>query len=256
VPPWSVLCKRLIESFQDPLSALDAHVGKTVFQRVFVNNPSGRTKILVTHALHFLPQVDYIYTISDGQIMERGTYAELIANRGVLSEFVQQFGSKQQEEEKEGAAGIASEVEVEKEWKADGDPNAVTALKEQYEKGKTIMQEEERNVGAVNREVYKTYLAAGNGYILIPSFFLSLLLLQGVQVMAGYWLVFWQEQRFNQPAGFYVCDCLSFSQSCSPQRISSDGHLCHFRSLPDHHVLCHRRDHRTLHVLCIEISPS
>jgi len=180
-----------------------------VFQQVFVNNPEGRTKILVTHALHFLPQVDHICTISDGQIIERGTYTELIANRGVFSKFVQQFGSKQQEEEKEDTEGIASEVEVEKEGKADWDPNTVAALEEQYEKGKTIMQEEERNVGAVTWKVYKTYFAAGNGYILIPSLLLSLLLLQGAQIMSSYWLVFWQEQRFNQPAGFYVCGFVS-----------------------------------------------
>jgi len=180
-----------------------------VFQQVFANNPEGRTKILVTHALHFLPQVDYIYTIADGRIMEHGTYAELMANRGVFSKFVQRFGSKQQEEEKEGTEEVASEVGVEKEWKAGGDPNAAAALKKQYRKGKTIMQEEERSVGAVTWKIYKTYLAAGNGYILIPSLLLSLLLLQGTQVMVSYWLVFWQEQRFNQPAGFYVCDFIS-----------------------------------------------
>jgi hypothetical protein len=180
-----------------------------VFQQVFVNNPQGRTKILVTHALHFLPQVDYIFTIADGQIMERGTYPELMASRGVFSKFVKQFGSKQ--EEKEDAEEIVSGVEVEKEGKGDGDPNAVTVLKEQYEKGKTIMQEEERNVGAVTWKVYKTYLAAGNGYILVPSLLLSLLLLQGAQVMSSYWLVFWQEQRFDQPARFYVRGLVSFS---------------------------------------------
>ena len=180
-----------------------------MFQHVFVNNPEGQTKILVTHALHFLPQVDYICTIADGQIMERGTYAELMANRGVLSKFVEQFGSKQQEEEKEDIEEIASEVEVEEEGKANGNPNVVVALKKQYGKGKTIMQEEERNVGTVTWKVYKTYLAAGGGYILISSLLLSLLLLQGAQVMVSYWLVVWQEQRFNQPTGFYVCDFLS-----------------------------------------------
>ena len=215
-----LLCKQLIESLQDPLSALDAHVGKTVFQQVFVNNPEGRTKILVTHALHFLPQVDYICTFADGQIMERGTYAELMANHGVFSKFVKQFGSKQQGEEGKDVEEIASEVEVEKEGKGDGDPNAVSALKEQHEKGKTIMQEEERNVGAVTWKVYKTYLAAGNGYILVPSLLLSLLLLQGAQVMSSYWLVFWQEQRFNQPAGFYVRDFISsFPEVANPDAL-------------------------------------
>lgn len=55
---------------QDPLSALDAHVGKAVFENVLRNSSSGKTRILVTHALHFLPQVDYILTIVDGRIAE------------------------------------------------------------------------------------------------------------------------------------------------------------------------------------------
>ena len=167
-----------------------------------MNNPEGRTKILVTHALHFLPQVDYIYTVSDGRIMERGTYGELIANDGVFSKFVREFGSKQEEERD------TDEVEEGRD-KRGSDP--VIVPREEFEKGKTIMQEEERNVGAVTWKIYKTYLTAGNGYALVPILLLSLLLVQGSRVMSSYWLVFWQEQRFNQPAGFYVCDRLSFS---------------------------------------------
>ena len=192
-----------MRDIQDPLSALDAHVGRTVFQQVFMNNPEGRTKILVTHALHFLPQVDYIYTIADGQVMERGTYAELMANDGVFSKFIKEFGSKE-EEETEGVDGVAAEGEVAKRGKSQKGSSVVTALKEQYKKGKTIMQDEERSVGAVTWQVYKTYLTAGNGIILVPALILSLLLVQGSQVMSGYWLVFWQEQQFHQPSRFYV----------------------------------------------------
>ena len=199
----SVSCGLLTEDLQDPLSALDAHVGKAVFHQVFMNNPDGQTKILVTHALHFLPQVDYILTIADGQIMERGTYAELMANDHVFSKFVKEFGSK--EEEHEDADEIAYEVETEHEEKGPRmGRKAVAALKEQYEKGKTIMQDEERNTGSVTWKVYKDYLAAGNGYILVPALLLSLLLVQGAQVMSSYWLVFWQEQQFHKPTGFYV----------------------------------------------------
>ena len=204
VPLRSVFSRRLTDILQDPLSALDAHVGRTVFQQVFMNNSEGRTKILVTHALHFLPQVDYIYTIADGQIMERGTYAELMENDGVFSKFVKEFGSKQEEEEKTDE--IADGIEEEKEGKGEKSPNAVAALREEFEKGKTIMQDEERNVGAVTWKVYKTYLAAGNGYIMVPILLLSLLLVQGSQVISSYWLVFWQEQQFHKPAGFYVRD--------------------------------------------------
>ena len=63
---------------QDPLSVLGAHVGRTVFQQVFMNNPEGRN---VANALHCLPQVDYIFTTADGQIMEHGIYTKLMANR-------------------------------------------------------------------------------------------------------------------------------------------------------------------------------
>src|SRR5580704_3172975 len=87
--------------FQDPLSALDAHVGKAVFQNVFQVRSSKKTRILVTHGLHFLPNVDYIYVVSDGQITERGTYAELMANDGDFSKFITEFGSREEGAEKD-----------------------------------------------------------------------------------------------------------------------------------------------------------
>ena len=80
----------------------------------------------------------------------------------------------------------------------------LNALKEQYEKDKTTMQDEERKTGSVTWKVYKNYFATVNGYILVPALLLSLLLIQGAQVMSGYWLVFWQEQQFHKPCGFYV----------------------------------------------------
>ena len=177
-----------------------------------MNNPEGGTKILVTHALHFLPQVDYIYTIADGQIMERGTYPELMANDGVFSKFLKEFGSKREEEEEEtGDVGdVAGEGDVAKGEKSEKAPNAGVAIKEKFEKGGAVMQEEERSVGAVTWKVYNTYLTAGNGHILVPALLLSLVLVQGTQVMSSYWLVFWQEQQFHQPSGFYVCDVPRF----------------------------------------------
>jgi hypothetical protein len=57
-------------------------------------------------------------------------------------------------------------VEVVKKEKNEKRPDTAD-LKEEFEKGKTIMQEEERNIGAVIWETYKEYLTSGNGYILI-----------------------------------------------------------------------------------------
>ncbi|ELU37127.1 ATP-binding cassette transporter protein YOR1 [Rhizoctonia solani AG-1 IA] len=49
----------------DPLSAVDAHVGHALFHNAILNNlkARGKTVLLVTHALHFLPAVDHVYTL-------------------------------------------------------------------------------------------------------------------------------------------------------------------------------------------------
>ena len=48
-----------------PRIIVDAHVGKALFNDAIIGalRNSGKTVILVTHALHFLPQCDYIYTL-------------------------------------------------------------------------------------------------------------------------------------------------------------------------------------------------
>ncbi|KAJ7852231.1 P-loop containing nucleoside triphosphate hydrolase protein [Mycena leptocephala] len=80
--------------FDDPLSAdlcnqvpdhgwqpaVDAKVGKALFRSAIQGLVAqGKTILLVTHALHFLTQCDYIYTLDHGRIAKAGTYPELIA---------------------------------------------------------------------------------------------------------------------------------------------------------------------------------
>ena len=71
----------------DPLSAVDAHVGKHIFKHVI--GPEGilkdKTRVLVTHGISFLPQVDNIIVVKDGKISEQGTYQKLIDNQGFAS---------------------------------------------------------------------------------------------------------------------------------------------------------------------------
>jgi ATP-binding cassette, subfamily C (CFTR/MRP), member 1 len=59
----------------DSLSAFDAHVGKAVLENCILSGPlSGKTRVLVTHALHVLHKTDYIYVMDKGAIVEQGTY--------------------------------------------------------------------------------------------------------------------------------------------------------------------------------------
>lgn len=62
--------------FDDPLSAVDSHVGKHIFDNVIGETGmlKGKTRLLVTHAVVYLPKVDEIYVVVDGEITESGSY--------------------------------------------------------------------------------------------------------------------------------------------------------------------------------------
>ncbi|XP_043474514.1 multidrug resistance-associated protein 1 isoform X1 [Leptopilina heterotoma] len=78
--------------FDDPLSAVDSHVGKHIFEHLL--GPQGlirkKTRVLVTHGITYLPKVDNIVVLKDGEISEIGTFKELLAKRGAFAEFLVQ----------------------------------------------------------------------------------------------------------------------------------------------------------------------
>uniref|UniRef100_A0A8R1XX01 ABC-type glutathione-S-conjugate transporter n=2 Tax=Onchocerca volvulus TaxID=6282 RepID=A0A8R1XX01_ONCVO len=78
----------------DPLSAVDAHVGRHTFNRV-ISSQTGllakKTRILVTHGLHYLKYCDRIVVIDDGKITEVGTFQELVQAQGHFAEFLEEF---------------------------------------------------------------------------------------------------------------------------------------------------------------------
>jgi len=57
----------------DPLSAVDAHVGGEMLASIVGMKGSGVTRILVTHAMHTLSSSDFVVVMSDGKIVQSGT---------------------------------------------------------------------------------------------------------------------------------------------------------------------------------------
>ncbi|KAI1722936.1 ABC transporter transmembrane region domain-containing protein [Ditylenchus destructor] len=92
----AVYQNRDIYLLDDPLSAVDSHVGAQLFSNVI--GPEGilrsKTRILVTHELSYLKYADLILIMSDGQITSDGSYAELTKS-GAFTEFVEQCKSEQ-----------------------------------------------------------------------------------------------------------------------------------------------------------------
>nr|XP_023396692.1 multidrug resistance-associated protein 1 isoform X1 [Loxodonta africana] len=115
----AVYCNSDIYLFDDPLSAVDAHVGKHIFENVV--GPKGmlknKTRILVTHGISYLPQVDVIIVMSGGKISEMGSYQELLARDGAFAEFLRTYASAEQEQDAEdegltGSSGLAKEARL------------------------------------------------------------------------------------------------------------------------------------------------
>ncbi|KAF8953917.1 hypothetical protein BGZ46_003110, partial [Entomortierella lignicola] len=64
--------------FDDPLSAVDAHVDRHIFEEAITRILADKTRILVTNGAIHLKQVDQIIVVKQGRISQDGTYADLI----------------------------------------------------------------------------------------------------------------------------------------------------------------------------------
>ena len=96
----------------DPLAALDAHVGKAVFNDVLSNTGilKNATRVLVTHNLSALKHVDRILVFREGKLEENGSFEELLHNKGPFSEFLKNHLTNPTEEDKETIKEISSVV--------------------------------------------------------------------------------------------------------------------------------------------------
>lgn len=96
----------------DPLSAVDSHVGKHIFEQVIGHDSllQEKTRVLVTHGITYLPKVDLIIVLKDGRVSEQGTYAELLQRKGDFAEFLLEYMNDEDENE-EDVAEIKHQLE-------------------------------------------------------------------------------------------------------------------------------------------------
>jgi ABC-type multidrug transport system fused ATPase/permease subunit len=201
-----------IIALDDPLSALDAGVGKTIFHNALLGALAGKTRILVTHALHFLPHVDQIITIENGRISEVGTYKELRSKEGgAFANLMAQFGGDDQEEKE--AEDEESAIEKEQTPKPVADRSKMTSRGVAHQ----LMQEEERNQGAIKGDTWSGYFKAGKGIALVPILLLSVAVAQGFTVMTSYWLIWWQAYEWGYSNNFFmgIYAALGIGSACS-----------------------------------------
>ncbi|GKA84558.1 ABC transporter C family member 2 isoform X1, partial [Tanacetum coccineum] len=176
--------------FDDPLSALDAHVARQVFEKCVKEELNGKTRVLVTNQLHFLSQVDRILLVHEGMVKEEGSYEELSQN-GVLFQKLMENAGKMEEyvEEKEevGEADIkASKPVTHGELAKEADKKKETKS--------VLIKQEERETGVVGFNVLKRYKDALGGWWVIVILFGCYFATETLRILSSTWLSFWTDE--------------------------------------------------------------
>ncbi|XP_016069254.1 PREDICTED: multidrug resistance-associated protein 9 [Miniopterus natalensis] len=204
----------------DPLSAVDAHVGKHVFEECIKKALRGKTVVLVTHQLQFLESCDEVILLGDGEICEKGTHRELMEERGRYAKLVHNLQGLQFKDPEH--IYNAAMAEARKESPVDGEEDLsvshlVLAPGGEKEEGKEpdtgsefvdvkaplhqLVQTESPGEGTVTWRTYHTYIKAAGGYLLSLFTVALFLLMIGSTAFSNWWLGFWFDKSSQMTCG-------------------------------------------------------
>ncbi|XP_032289762.1 probable multidrug resistance-associated protein lethal(2)03659 [Drosophila virilis] len=162
----AVYRKADIYLLDDPLSAVDTHVGRHLFDQCMRGYLRDNIVLLVTHQLQFLEQADLIVILDKGKISAKGTY-ESMCKSGL--DFAQMLTDPSKKDESAGDAPDKRKLsQISKRSRA----NSVSSMESGAESvvmESPMQTQENRTEGRIGMGLYKKYFAA-NGYFLFIVF--------------------------------------------------------------------------------------
>ena len=193
----AMYCDNDIYIMDDPISALDAHVGKNIMHNCIIGYLKGKTRILATHALQYTSFADRIYYMKNGEINWEGTYKELI-KQTFYSEFAEKINSKINEEREK-------EKENEENKKKEKNNKNKTNKEISLNKGtiQRITKDEGKEVGKISKKVFISYFSYIGGFNFCSALMLTLLSWQGLRIMSDLWLGYWSEHQGEKSNTFF-----------------------------------------------------
>ncbi|KAG0094983.1 hypothetical protein BGZ93_006497, partial [Podila epicladia] len=176
--------------FDDPLSAVDAHVDQHLWQHLI--GPEGllkdKTRVLVTHAIHHLDQVDQIVVVKDGKISEVGQYDALMAAKESFFNLISDYSVNQGKKTKKVDAETESQGSDES--TQDGDAKDEKQAVDKKDDKAELVADEKMVIGAVSWQTYMIYAkAASLRYsLMVVAVFVAG---QACQIGTNVWLKYW-----------------------------------------------------------------
>lgn len=180
--------------FDDPLSAVDAHVGKSIFEHCICGMLAQKTRVLVTHQVHVLERCDEILVMDKGHITAAGTFQELLAQQVPI---VVSAAQSQEQEEGEKVSEVSEAAASEQAIPDQKDIISGVTPRGPPKKGGQLTSEEERKVGNVSSAAYSYYAQAG-GWTWVFTAVLFMFAGRTSEVLSTFWLSDWADASLSK----------------------------------------------------------
>lgn len=204
----------------DPLSAVDAHVGKHLFDEVIsprAHIAQHSTKILITHQVHFLQEADLIVILENGKITHRGTYAELSNSDLDFAKLLQKLEEEEKNEDELNTdiftenGSIYEDDDIPYIDGANGSPyKALSKRSDSISKSSTTQSQEfdtqeieaeEQVEGTMPLRAFSKYFFAGTNLCGLLIMILVTISSQCVTSGTDYFVNYWTLQEFKRVNG-------------------------------------------------------
>ncbi|CAD8193906.1 unnamed protein product [Paramecium pentaurelia] len=153
----------------DPLSAVDAHVGNFIMKECLLGKLKQTTRILITHALNYCKYTDYIYLFEKGEVIEQGTYRNMLKSQK-FQEIKTKFNNNYNEDLEDSILISNPLDDLKKHSKSDSNSNLDSSTtitlpikSTQQDEVDDLMILEERQKGNINYDVFLQYFAHNGG---------------------------------------------------------------------------------------------
>ncbi|XP_059486251.1 probable multidrug resistance-associated protein lethal(2)03659 [Neocloeon triangulifer] len=182
----------------DPLSAVDAHVGRHLFDDCIKGYLKKKAVLLVTHQLQYLHEASHIIILKNGNVEAQGTYQHLQESGLDFAELLEEKeeeaaddnDGKDQDGDNISLGSSKSSVSKSSKLSRQSSKMSVSSSQELMGKGPEEVAEI-RTEGTVSGEVYGQYLSAGGSYFQLIFMFSVFTLAQVAGSAADYWTSFW-----------------------------------------------------------------
>ncbi|XP_024281414.2 ATP-binding cassette sub-family C member 4 isoform X2 [Oncorhynchus tshawytscha] len=186
----------------DPLSAVDAEVGRHLFEQCICGILKNKPRILVTHQLQYLQAANQILVLKEGHMVARGTYSELQRSGVDFTSLLKR------EEEGPQAPGVETESRspCSRTLSQNSEVSHTTSIRsvkdgtEQLpaEPVQTVV-EESRSEGTIGVGLYVKYLKAGANILVLIGVVLLQFLAQAAYILQDWWLAYWagEQEKLN-----------------------------------------------------------